>query len=231
MQSPLTRDGVTDDFVSTMADPVPESDEKTLEPFWFCGSFVGSMDMFADVDTVANYLDVHEGWFRRCADPMQAELIGENAYALSLGRYGAMGYDVEPKVGLELVPQQERIYRIVTVPIPDYEAPGYEVDFRAVQTLAAGTDEDDRSVTRVDWELDLSVGVYFPRFVRVFPDALIQKTGDRLIIEIVKQVSRRLTRKVQEDFHQTLGEEALAEFRSLQKQRDRFSCEPKGLGD
>jgi hypothetical protein len=33
----------------------------------------------------------------------------------------------------------------------------------------------------------------------------VQSTGDRLLNQIVRQVSRRLTRKVQEDFHQSLG--------------------------
>ncbi|MBV8885364.1 MAG: DUF1997 domain-containing protein, partial [Chroococcidiopsidaceae cyanobacterium CP_BM_RX_35] len=35
------------------------------------------------------------------------------------------------------------------------------------------------------------------------PNSLIQNTGDRLLHQIVKQVSRRLTYKVQEDFHKS----------------------------
>jgi hypothetical protein len=34
---------------------------------------------------------------------------------------------------------------------------------------------------------------------------LSQSTGDRLLSQVVRQVSRRLTHKVQEDFHSSLG--------------------------
>jgi len=45
------------------------------------------------------------------------------------------------------------------------------------------------------------VMVQFPRFIHALPMSLIETTGDRLLNQIVRQVSRRLTHKVQEDFH------------------------------
>ncbi|MBO9998972.1 MAG: DUF1997 domain-containing protein [Cyanobacteria bacterium SID2] len=189
------------------------------------------MEMYANVETVANYLDVHQGWFCRCAAPMEVNPLGRNGYALTLGRFGAFGYHVEPKIGLELVPQRDLVYRIETIPIPDYTPPGYDVDFKAVQTLESVSPSPDTpdnvDITRVAWELDLGVGVYFPKFILALSPKLIQKTGDRLIIEIVKQVSRHLTHKVQEDFHMTLGENTLNTYRKLRKARTSFYCQPK----
>ncbi len=188
------------------------------ELIWFRTNFMGCMEMLADAQTVANYLDVHEGWFRRCARPMTAEPLGKNGYALTIGRYGALGYEVEPKVGLNLLPQEEGVYRILTIPIPDYTPPGYEVDFQAVQILNEINENDlgiSTVMTRVEWKLNLAVGVMFPKFIRALPISVIEKTGDRLLAQIVKQVSRRLTYKVQEDFHTTLGEEALKNFRKM----------------
>lgn len=207
------------------------------EPVWFRTRFIGCMEMYADAQTVANYLDVHSGWFRRCAHPMKAESIGKNAYALIVGRFGALGYQVEPKVGLELLPQEDGVYRIVTVPVPDYTPPGYDVDFQATQILvevpidfsdeiASDAIAKSNVITRVEWKLELATAIWFPKFIQVLPDSLIQKSGDRLLAQIVKQVSRRLTYKVQEDFHTTLGMEALEFFKKMRSQnRHRPVCE------
>lgn len=183
------------------------------EPIRFNSQFKDRMEMCANVPTVSHYLDQHHEWFRRCAHPMKVEPIGTNSYALLIGRFGSFGYEVEPKIGLDLLPQQEGVYRIVTVPVPGYSAAGYDVDFRAAMELVEVSSEEgvrsDRGVesviTCVQWQLDLTVTIQFPRFIQALPKALVQSTGDRLLCQIVRQVSTRLTRKVLEDFHQTYG--------------------------
>lgn len=173
---------------------------ETLTASKFHGCYSDFMEMYADSSTVAEYLNSHSSWFSRCAEPMKVEQLGENGYALTIGRFGSFGYEVEPKVGLELLPPQEDVYRIRTIPVPGYQAPGYDVDYHSSLRLVEQSD-----VTRVEWELDLTVYVHFPKFIQRLPKSLIQSTGDRLLNQIVRQVSRRLTRKVQEDFHQSNG--------------------------
>lgn len=184
----------------------------SIEPACFQSQFIDCMEMYADAQTVRNYLDAHHEWFRRCAQPMVVDLISENGYAITIGRFGSFGYEVEPKVGLELLPQNEDVYRIKTIPVPNYVAPGYEVDFKAAMHLVEVTvdNRDKRSqlpsiITRVEWQLDLAVYIQFPKFIYRLPKSVIQSTGDRVLCQIVKQVSRRLTQKVQEDFHSSLG--------------------------
>jgi Protein of unknown function (DUF1997). len=41
--------------------------------------------------------------------------------------------------------------------------------------------------------------------ITMLPDGLVQSSGDRLLRQIVRQISRRLTWKVQEDFHGSHG--------------------------
>ncbi|BBD60009.1 hypothetical protein NIES2109_28020 [Nostoc sp. HK-01] len=174
----------------------------------FCGCYSDYMAMYAPIHQVAEYLNAHSSWFTRCAEPMKVKPLGENGYALTIGRFGSFGYEVEPKIGLELLPPEEGIYRIRTIPIPDYQAPGYDVDYRASMQLKEYANDDaeiSTGVTRVEWDLDLKVYLHFPRFIQRLPKSLIQSTGDRLLNQIVRQVSRRLTRKVQEDFHQSIG--------------------------
>jgi hypothetical protein len=193
--------------VLPVASSLTESEE-TLTPATagtptkFYGSYSDSMVMYCPANKVAEYLETHASWFSRCAEPMKVQPLGENGYALIIGRFGAFGYEVEPKIGLELLPPDQGIYRIRTIPVPDYHPPGYDVDYQASLQLVENAGSE---ITHIEWELDLIVNLHFPKFIQRLPKSLIQSTGDRLLHQIVRQVSRRLTRKVQQDFHQSLG--------------------------
>jgi len=171
-------------------------------------NFADLMEMRAPAAIVATYLDRHEGWFRRCAAPMSVLPLGGsvNGYALTLGRFGNFGFEVEPTIGLELLPQADGIYRIVTVPLPPAN-PGagleslYDVDFNASLEL----DESETALTLVRWQLELRVWITLPGVITLLPDNLVQSSGDHLLRQIVRQISRRLTWKVQEDFHASHG--------------------------
>lgn len=173
-------------------------------PTEFCGHYSDCMEMYASADDVAKYLDNHASWFSRCAQPMKVQPLGENGYTLAIGRFGSFGYELEPKIGLELLPQEQGIYRIRTIPIPGYDPVNYHVDYYASLQLLEDTVEKNGTlecVTKVEWELDLKVYIQFPKFIQRLPKSLVKSTGDKLLNQIVRQVSRRLTRKVQEDFH------------------------------
>lgn len=195
---------------SSLADVEEASEDATVGTLTrFHGCYNDFMEMFAPALNVAEYLNSHASWFSRCAEPMKVETLGNNGYALGIGRFGSFGYEVEPKIGLELLPPESGVYRIRTIPIPDYQAPGYDVDYRAslqlVENPVNNAFADSGETTLVVWELELTVYIHFPKFIQRLPKSLIQSTGDRLLNQIVRQVSRRLTSKVQEDFHQSLG--------------------------
>ncbi len=200
---------------------IPETTAQDFEAMHFRGHYASCMAMQADAQTVIHYLNHHRDWFHRCAHPMTAVSLGESGYDLTVGRFGAFSYEVEPKIGLNLLPQdQQGIYRIETIPIPGYEAPGYEVNFQAAMHLVEADGslpaaDADAPVTNVEWELDLEVTLQFPRFIQALPKALVQSTGDRLLNQIVRQASRCLTHKVQQDFHTTHN---IAVSKKLKKQ-------------
>ncbi|MEB3350089.1 MAG: DUF1997 domain-containing protein [Cyanobacteriota bacterium] len=182
-------------------------------------SFADLMEMRSPSAVVAAYLDRHDGWFRRCAAPMAVSAIGTNAYALTLGRFGNFGFEVEPTIGLELLPQQQMVYRILTVPVPSADpalADLYDVEFNASLRLDEADPEATADLsheevdalmahTLVRWTLDLSVWIRLPSMITLLPDGLVQSSGDHLLRQIVRQISRRLTWKVQEDFHASHG--------------------------
>ncbi|WP_346290589.1 DUF1997 domain-containing protein [Sphaerothrix gracilis] len=215
MQSPSTKRPSPEfseqilDAVSGLIDRTDVAEEgiplKNSAPLQLQGHYVGHMTMSADAETVAQYLDAHQGWFRRCAHPMQADVLSTNGYALTIGRFGALDYEVEPKIGLHLLPQEQGIYRIQTIPVPGYKPQGYQVDFQAAMRLIEGAGNDTpNALTQVEWELNLLVDLQFPRFIQALPRSVVKSTGDRVLNQIVRQVSNRLTHKVQEDFHTTL---------------------------
>jgi len=200
------------------SDPGDDSLRSAYEPTFFHSYYTSCMEMYADAETVASYLDAHRDWFRRCAHPMKTEPLGQTGYALIIGKFGSFGYEVEPKIGLDLLPQNQGIYRIQTIPL-DEQMPGYDVDFQAAMHLVEAdpdmssnliwesqdTAQVPAKMTRVEWDLNLKVTIQFPRFIHALPKSLIQTTGDRLLLQIVRQVSRRLTNKVQDDFHHSRG--------------------------
>ncbi|MBX2864820.1 MAG: DUF1997 domain-containing protein [Leptolyngbyaceae cyanobacterium MAG.088] len=192
--------------VSTSSQPPAQTDREerqSAETIIFEGYYVGNMEMFADVDTVANYLDSHQGWFTRCAQPMDVKPIGHNGYAISLGRFGSLNFQIQPKIGLHLLPQNKGVYRIETIPVPGHDPEGYDVDFRAAMSLAEKHQDKlpVKQATHVEWELNLQTKVQMPKFIQALPQSLVKASGDKLLNQIVRQISKRLTHKVQEDFH------------------------------
>ncbi|MDY6781675.1 MAG: DUF1997 domain-containing protein [Cyanobacteriota bacterium] len=221
-QSPLSDTQPNEESLIIEAERTPEQLEMANKiPFNFETCFQGRMGMYGELQRVADYLDAHEGWFCRCAKPMKAEPLGENGYILTIGRFGSFGYEVEPKMGVVLLPSQEGVYLMHSVPVPDYTPPGYDIDYQASMTLLeVPTEEIDWAVaskqrakiaqfpslvTQVEWQLQLRVTVNFPKFIYKLPPSLIQNTGDRLLAQIVRQISPRLTYKVQSDFHRSLN--------------------------
>ena len=185
--------------LDSLSDPIAPPAEVTREQqaFVFQHPFAGTMQLQGDLPTAAAYFNAHRGWFRRCARPMQADPLGDCGYILTVGQYGAFGYQVEPKMGVELLPGVDGCYRMRSVPLPEDELAGYRVAYEAtMQLLPAG-----ENATHVEWNMDLQVSIEFPGFIRRLPRRVIQNTGDRLLAQIVRQVSRRLTEKVRADFH------------------------------
>ncbi len=204
-------DNPTPKKVKTLKPESKKSDKTQERPLGqFQNSFTGYMDLYGDPETVKKYLNAHQGWFRRCALPMKADPLGNNGYALTVGKVGALGFVVEPRIGLHLIPEDRGDYKIETIPIPNDRPQGYEVDFRAVMEMLPkipniALPPKAKDLTSVEWHLDLTVTLHFPQFIHGISRKLIEKTGDAILAQVVRQISRKLTAKVQDDFHQSIG--------------------------
>ncbi|MGP0129284.1 MAG: DUF1997 domain-containing protein [cyanobacterium endosymbiont of Rhopalodia musculus] len=210
MECQWTENNLTD--VSKPSEPFEEN------PICFQTKFIGYMEMYSDQQTVINYLNAHQGWFCRCAEPMKTEAMGENGYILSVGRFSSFGYEVEPKIAVVLLSSQDGIYLMNTIPFPEESNLGYEIDYKASMQLEEvsaklagegivkaykkqGFSQLPDVITKVRWQLQMDVAIQFPKFIHKLPLRVIQQTGDSLLSQIIRQISPRLTYKVQEDFH------------------------------
>ena len=136
--------------------PLRHSDDVRVNRY--SSRFADVMEMRAPSCTVADYLDHHDGWFRRCAAPMTVQPLGPNGYALTLGRFGNFGFEVEPTIGLELLPQSEGVYRIVTTTLsaPDASLQEiYDVEFNAALQLEEDKVNRQKAVRKADYPEEL----------------------------------------------------------------------------
>ena len=188
----------------------------------FQTKFTGIMEMYGDRETVAKYLKNHQGWFTRCAEPMKVQPFGNDGYTLIVGNYGAFGYHLEPQMSVILETSEgDSCYKMYSVPNSQYEA-NYDVNYcsilhlHAIPTSEAVTKVDKifsqygmknvpSEVTKIDWTLNLSINIRFPSFIYKLPQSVVKSTGNRVLSQIVKQISPRLSYKVQKDFHDRFG--------------------------
>ena len=157
------------------------------------------MEMLAPVASVSDYLDAHQEWFTCCAAPMTVQPLDVNAYRLQLGKFGNFGFEVEPKIDLVLLPQQQGVYRIETLPPSQPLDEGYSVDFQASLELCP-----QEQHTLVQWELDLSVAIRLPALLACSRGPGAVQWRSPLAADRSPDL-RRLTWKVQEDFHAHAG--------------------------
>jgi hypothetical protein len=203
---------ISDLYLSTIETETSETSKIT----WFKTQYSDCMELYVDTETVAKHFASHRSWFCQCAHPMKVEPLGENGYDLLVGKFGSFGYQLEVRVGLELVPPDSTgTYRIRDIKVPNYTAPGYEIQFQSEMRLVElPTDQFCNQkeieklrlppvITGAKWNLDLTVGVKFPEFIQKMSPSLIEKTGNKLLQKIVRQVSRYLSYKTQIDFHNT----------------------------
>ena len=189
---------------------------KPVMTFQTC--FAGIMEMYSDEETVSKYLNDHQGWFIRCAEPMVATPFGQNGYTLTIGNYGAFGYHLEPQMSVILELPESKRYSMYSVPNPQFTNCSYEVDYVSnldiesipVSQAAKGIEKVYRKqgqknlpnkITKINWTLKLLVKIEFPSFIYRLPMSVIKATGNRLLSQIVKQISPHLSYKVQKDFH------------------------------
>lgn len=171
------------------------------------------MGLCAPAAMAAAYLDAHSDWLAPCVQPMRAEPLGAQGYLLTIGRFDAFGYRVEPQMAVVFESPQVGLYQFYNVPLTDQPPePLYKIHYQAAMQLqetnaaAVAWGASNRViapiVTRVDWYLNLTVTWQLPRLMAHVPRDWTQNLGETGLAQILQQMTPRLTQAVQQDFHQ-----------------------------
>ncbi|WP_408648793.1 protein kinase domain-containing protein [Tumidithrix elongata] len=181
------------------------SGSKASFPYTFRNYSSGTILLKGDMESVSKYIENHPQWLPQCILPLKARAIGANAYSLNIGKIGALGYEIDPTVNLYMTQDGRSNYQIKTQPIPAKDPNGYEVSFHSkIKLVEHPTRKPKNKTTRIEWDLTLIAKLDFPMFVMILPTSLVQRTGDAILNQVVKQVSDSFSEKISQDFHRFL---------------------------
>ncbi|MDX2273148.1 MAG: DUF1997 domain-containing protein [Cyanobacteriota bacterium] len=166
----------------------------------------GQVDLDTDVQALAHYLNHHQSWIHHCFKPLQVEALSEDTYRLQFFRIGGMGFELEPCFGVKIWPEDQQVFRLSSIELPsDAELP-YKVDCQSYFQLEALPDAGNSAPqTRVHWDLKLRIGMELPGFLLALPRKLVHKVGSRVVNQVTRSMSDRLTHNVCTDFYKSIN--------------------------
>ncbi|BAC91438.1 DUF1997 domain-containing protein [Gloeobacter violaceus] len=151
----------------------------------------GDVRLETDLPPLAGYLRKPDHWIPVGFRPLKVEAAA-GTYRLQLPEFGALGFRVAPRVALRVVEEDERLYRLHSVPLPD---PGYAVDFDGLFRL----DPAARAVA-VFWEANFGIRIELPGFLGMFPQPVVQAAAQAAVSAMNAGVCRSLVGNICRDF-------------------------------
>ncbi|MBW4696680.1 MAG: DUF1997 domain-containing protein [Aphanocapsa lilacina HA4352-LM1] len=132
----------------------------------------GDVRLQTDLPPLVSYLRKPDHWIPVGFRPLKVEAAA-GAYRLQLPELGALGFRVAPRMALRVVEEDERLYRLYSVPLPE---PGYEADFAGLFRLDPAAD----SVV-VFWEANFGIRIALPGFLGMLPQPVVQSAAQAAV--------------------------------------------------
>ncbi len=185
----------------------------------------GQVDLQTDAPTFATYLDSHRDWMERCFKPLKVLPLTDDSYKVQFFRIAGLGLEVEPCFGIQLWSEDRSLFRLRSIELPMEAETPYQItclsSFRLeplepaspLSGYSAGgfVRETSRGssppMIRVHWHLNLLVGMELPGLVKSLPSAFVHRVASRIVNQVTRSMSERLTRNVCSDFYQTIGQQ------------------------
>ncbi|GAB4218538.1 MAG: DUF1997 domain-containing protein [Synechococcales cyanobacterium] len=164
----------------------------------------GQVDLETPVEDLADYLRHHQEWIHRCFKPLKVNPLGEGNYRLHFFRIGGLGFELEPHFAISIWEEPLHQFRLDSLDLPEDEPLPYHVDCQATFRIEQLPDTD-RPITRVFWGLVLKIDIELPGFLQVLSRSLVQKVGIKVVNQVTRSMSDRLTHNVCTDFYRSVG--------------------------
>jgi len=164
----------------------------------------GEVDLETPVEDLAKYLRHHHQWIHRCFKPLTVQPLGGADYRLQFFRIGGLGFELEPHFAITIWEEPQHCFRLASLNLPEDQSLPYRVDCQAtfrIEQLAL----DPTPIARVYWGLLLKIDIELPGFLQVLSRSLVQKVGIKVVNQVTRSMSDRLTHNVCTDFYRSVG--------------------------
>ncbi len=166
----------------------------------------GRVDLQTDRFTLAHYLHHHAEWIERCFKPLKVFPLSPETYKLQFFRIGGLGFELEPCFGIKIWPEQNSVFRLSSIELPEEEGLPYSVDCLSYFRLEELDPEPlQEPLTRVHWDLKLDIWMQLPGFLQALPYSLVYRVGARVVNQVTRSMSDRLTHNVCTDFYRSVN--------------------------
>ncbi len=172
----------------------------------------GEVDLETDQATLADYLTQHSRWIERCFKPLQVYPLAADAYKLQFFRIGGLGFELEPCFGVQIWSEGDSLFRLGSIELPSDEGLPYRVQCQSsfrLEEISPTTRKDPKRqapiVTRVHWHLYLNIHMDLPGFLQALPYSLVHRVGSKVVQQVTRNMSDRLTHNVCSDFYRWIG--------------------------
>ncbi|MEN9205145.1 MAG: DUF1997 domain-containing protein [Thermostichales cyanobacterium DRC_bins_46] len=164
----------------------------------------GEVDLETPVEELAGYLRHHQEWIHRCFKPLKVQPLGNADYRLQFFRIGGLGFELEPHFAITIWEDPLHCFRLTSLALPEDASLPYQVDCQASFRIEQHS-SDPQPLTRVYWDLTLKIDLELPGFLQVLPRPLVQKVGIKVVNQVTRSMSDRLTHNVCTDFYRSVG--------------------------
>jgi hypothetical protein len=162
----------------------------------------GQVAMETEREPLAAYLGEHQEWIDRCFKPLKVFPLSESTYKLQFFRIGGLGFELEPCFGVEIWAEEDYLFRLGSIDLPSDADLPYTVDCQSYFQLR---DLPDSGMTQVNWDLELDIWMELPCFLSAFPHSLVYNVGAKVVRQVTRRMSDRLTHNVCTDYYRSVG--------------------------
>lgn len=162
----------------------------------------GQVDMQTKRESLAAYLQEHQKWIDRCFKPLKVFPLSDSTYKLQFFRIGGLGFELEPCFGVKIWSEKHYMFRLSSIELPSDADLPYTVDCQSYFQLE---ELPESGMTRVNWDLELDIWMELPRFLAAFPYNLVYNVGAKVVRQVTRRMSDRLTHNVCTDYYRSVG--------------------------